>query len=228
MARSAFDIKITLDDLNAVTGKLAGISSERMGEVVVNTLNDAADSAYDLGRKRILRGINLTDDYVKRKMRVEHATSGKLEAAIVAPGSRGFLTGLSHYGSMQEVQPVTWSNARIQAMGHAFGQWPGWTQRIGDQGRGIAPDSKAAGRSLEVVKGRRKNIKSAFTMNKRDSDGNQIVFRRTAAGTVSALYGPSVYQLFRTAIPQIEDPVADDLQRKLYDAAERMLQNGLA
>lgn len=228
MARqSAFSVKIDVTALKGLAGKLAGVTPERMGQTVVAVLNESVDSAYELGRKRILRGINLTDEYVQRKMRVEHATSDHPEAAIVAPGSKGFLTGLSHYGSMQETKPVNWTNARIQALGHTFADWPGWTKRTGDPLRGIAPDRKAAGRSVEVVKGRRKTITPAFTMNKRDSDGNPIVFRRTG-GSIEALYGPSVYQLFRAAIPEIQGQVADDLQQNLYAAAEQMLQDELS
>jgi hypothetical protein len=224
--RSAFDIKIDTGPLTALAERLGRLTPEQVGSSMVEAINETVDSAYELGRERMLAGINLTDEYIQRKMQVEHATEGKPSAAIVAFGGRGFLTGLSHYGAIQETKAVNWSNARIQAIGFPFGPWPGWTKRTGNAALGIAADTKASGRSVEVIKGRRKKIGPAFAIpGKKDTDGNQVVFRREGRA-IRALTGPSVYQLFRIAAGQIETEVADSLEQAVIDAAELRLREG--
>lgn len=226
--RSVFDIKIDVDAVQDAATRLDGLSAEEIGRRNVAALNETVDSAYDLSRKTILRGINLTDDYVQRRMRVEHATPQKPVAEIVAFGGRPYLTNLSHYGAMQLVERVNWSNERIRSMGKKFSKWPGWTQRTGVSALGIAPDTKAAGRSVEVVKGSRKRIGPAFGIPGRvDSDGNPIVFRRRPDDKIEALTGPSVYQLFRVAAAAIEDQVADDLEQAVLTSATRTFQESI-
>lgn len=225
MARPvAFGISVDVSGVEGLAERLAALTPERAGALLVDAVNESADSAYEMGRRAILRGINLTDDYVQRKMQVEHATAQKPEATITAFAGRGFITSLSHYGAMQLTEPVNWSNERIQAAGHKFGKWPGWTRRTGSAARGIAVDSKAAGRSVEVVRGSRKRMGPAFSMpGKKDSDGNLLIFSRVPSkgGAVVARTGPSVYQLFRVAIEDIGDQVRDDMEQRVADAAER-------
>jgi histone H3/H4 len=228
--RSSFSIKFDVAQVDRFADKLAGMTSEQIGTFVVDAINDTVDSAYALGRKTILSGINLTDDYVQRKMQVQHATPQKPKAEIVAFGGRGYLTSLSHYGAMQLTTDVNWSNDRIQAAGHKFGPWPGWTKRTGSAALGIPVNSKAAGRSVEVVKGGRKKIGPAFAIpGKTDADGNLLVFRRKkGSDKMETLTGPSVYQLFKVAAVRIEDQVAEDLQQAVIDAAESAFNKGLA
>jgi hypothetical protein len=226
--RSAFSISIDVDQITNLARRLAGVTPEKMSSFLIDALNETADSAYDLGRQRILSGINLTDEYVQRKMGVEHATAGKLEATITAYGGKGFTTSLSHYGALQLAEAVNWSNARIAAAGHRFGQWPGWTRRTGSNALGIAVDTKSAGRSVEVVKGARKKIGHGFAIpGKKDGDGHLVVFSRKADGKLKALSGPSVYQLFRVAAGHIEHQVAGDLERAVITTAERRLREAL-
>jgi len=225
--RSAFDLKITVDPLTEFADRLADLTPAELGRFVVGAINDTADSAYELGRKRMLRGINLTDEYVQRKMQVQHATEKKPTATITAFGGRGFLTGLSHYGALQGHKDVTWTNREIAGF-TKFGPWPGWTRRTGNQALGIPVDRKASGIGVEVVKGRRKKIGPAFAIpGKKDADGNQVVFRRDVGGKVEALTGPSVYQLFRVAAGQISGQVGEDLEQAVIDAAERRLREEL-
>lgn len=226
--RNAFRITINTDPLVAFGDRLSRLTPEQLGSYVVDAINETVDSAYELGRQRILNGINLTDEYIRRKMQVEHATAKKPTASIVAFGGRAFMTNLSHYGAMQETKNVNWSNSRIQLMGIEFGRWPGWTKRTGNAALGIPVDQKAKGRSVEVIKGRRKTIKPAFGIpGKVDADGAPVVFRRDG-DKVKALTGPSVYQLFRVAAEQIEDQVAGDLEQSVIDVAERRLREELS
>lgn len=227
--RNAFDIKIDVEPLTELGDQLSGLTPEQVNRLIVTAINTTVDSAYDLGLRTMLQGINLSEDYVQRKMRVEHATEKKPEASIVAFGGRGNITSLSHYGAMQLTERVNWSNDRITSLGKKFGKWPGWTKRTGSAGLGIEADSKAAGRSVEVVKGKRKRIGPAFGIpGKVDNDGNPIVFRRQSGGEkIEALTGPSVYQLFRVAATKIEDEVADELQDRVMDVAQRKFLESL-
>jgi hypothetical protein len=130
---------------------------------------------------------------------------------------------------MQQTRAVNWSNERILAEQGKFAAWPGWTRRKGNLGLDIPVNEKAAGKSVEVVRGRRKPMKPVFSIpGKRDKDGNLILFSRDAAGKVQAKTGPSPYQLFRHAIPLIYDQVADDLQDAVIEVAERELQKALS
>lgn len=214
-----------LEELGERIGKM---TPEALGAFTVEALNSTVDRAYDLSRAAMLRGINLTDAYIQRSMKVEHATPRKPEASIVTFGGRGHITNLSHYGAMQMTGAVNWSNERILAEQGKFAAWPGWTRRKGNLALGIAPDQKAVGKSVEVVRGRRKPMKPVFSIpGKRDKDGNLILFSRNAADKIEAKTGPSPYQLFRTAIPLIRDDVTEDLQQAVVDVATREFQKAL-
>lgn len=228
MAQSTFSIKVDTSQLEALVEGLGEVTPEALGQRLVEVTNEQIESAYDLSRKRMLSGINLTDGYVKRKMAVTQATANKPVAEIIAYGGREYLTSLSHYGAMQLAKDVTWSNERIASMGKTFGQWPGWVRRKGNAALGIPVNKKAAGRSVEVVRGSRKKIGPAFAIpGKRDNEGNPIVFRRNGADKVEALTGPSVYQLFRVAATALEEQIGDDYQTAITDAAEAELKKVL-
>lgn len=223
-------IKIDASKIEGLGAKFGQMAGESLGQAVVTSLNTVVDRTYDLARERMLDRVNLSDEYLRRRMVVHHATQKKAEAAIVASGDRTSMTTLSHYNVAQTTKPVNWSNARITAAGHKFSKWPGWTERRGAPSIGIPVDQKAAGRSVSVLKGDRKNIYGAFAIGgKRDSEGNLIVFRRKKGTSgIESLYGPAVYQLFKTQIPNIEDEVEDDLSDTLADAVEEHMRKELA
>lgn len=218
-----------LTELEDLAGRLGRITPETLGAFTVGALNETVDRAYDLSRRAMLRGINLTDSYIQRSMEVQHATPSRPEAAVTTFGGRGHITNLSHYGAMQLTAAVNWTNERILAEQGKFAAWPGWTRRKGNLALGIAPNEKAVGKSVEVVRGRRKPMKPVFSIpGKRDKDGNLILFSRNEADKVQAKTGPSPYQLFRTAIPLIYEDVSADLEKAVVDAAERELQKALS
>ena len=237
MARAnVFSIKIDVSELDDFADRLAGLTPEKVGALLVDAINETADSAYELSRKAILSGINLTDAYVQSHMSVEHATANKPEAYIVAFGGRGHTTGLSHYGAIQEVKKVTWSNERIESLGHKFSaKWPGWIRRKGDEARGIDEGDKTAGVSVHVTTSRKKlqTGKAIIMPGVVDREGNELVFKRTGGSgrkdsKLKALQGPSVYQLFRVAGEKIEDQVYGDLERAVVDSAERQFLKELS
>lgn len=217
-----FNVTIDMGPVTLLAEGLSRITPEQIENVLVGAVNASVDSAYELSRKTMLGGINLTDDYVQQHMSVEHATPGTPTATITAFGGKGQTTSLSHYGAMQEVKAVNWTTQRILAAGHTLAdKWPGWVARKGDDQRGIAAGKKTAGQSVEVTRGGRKPVEHGFTMpGKRDREGNLLVFTRDKNGKIKSRTGPSVYQLFRVAGARIEDQVADDLQSAIVEAAE--------
>jgi hypothetical protein len=223
-----FFIKIDPSQVKGLAGKLATLTPEQIGAATVVALNDATDNVYELARQRMTAGINLTDAYVKRKMRVTHASANKLTATITASGAKPDITSLSHYGAMQRIQDVNWSNRRIESLGHKFAKWPGWTRRTGSAKLDIPVDHKAAGRSVEVTRGRRKVMTPMFAIpDKKDKDGNLLIWRRNAANKLEVLAGPSVYQLFRAAAVVIAPEAENRLQSSLSAMAEKALRNAL-
>lgn len=227
MART-FALKVDANEVLRRASGLSELTGGGLGEAIVTSLNETIDSAFDLTRDRISGYASLTDDYLRRRMRVEHATKAKPEASLIAPGS--FITGLSHYDPVQNTAPVNWSNARIQAEGHKFGKWPGWTRRTGRTNVGIAVDRKGTGRSVQVVRGQRKRVATAFSIaGKADSEGNLIVFRRRKGSQkIEALLGPSVYQLFAyqldgTLLKESEDALREALADQAEEALKRVL-----
>lgn len=234
MRRAAFGIAVDVSDLDRFANNLGDLTAEQLGASLVDAINETADSAYDLARKNMLRGINLTDEYVQRKMQVDHATESKPSATITA---FGITTSLSHYGAMQLLQVDNWTNDRIQGAGHKFGSiGPGgfkWTKRTGRDALGIPVDMKSRGKSVEVIRGQHARLGSQFSIpGKKDSDGNLLIFRRKNGqkghdAALEVLAGPSVYQLFRVAAGVIEGEVADNLESAVVDIAERQLKKAM-
>jgi hypothetical protein len=199
---------------------------------MVDTINRVTNETYDLARSTMLSGINLTDAYVQRKMEVTPAT-GRLPVAIIAAPvrDRNANTNLSEYGAMTQAGAVNWSNERIKAMGKKFGPWPGWTRRIGAKGLGIPVNQKAIATSVEVKRGARKNLRSTvgFQVGKlKDGSGNPLVFERVGKKNIKAMYGPSVYQLFKVAAGKIEETVYDNLEQAVIETADKAMKEILA
>lgn len=223
-----FAFKLDVNDVEDLADDLDRLTPEELAAATVKALNDSIDSAYVLSRNAMLKSINLSDAYVQRKMEVEHATPSKPVATLTAFGGSAFTTSLSHYGALQLTTNVRWSNERILALGHKFEKWPGWTRRTGSAALGIPVNEKAAGKSVEVSRGRRKKMGPTFSIpGKKDNEGNPIIFRRNSADKLEALSGPSVYQLFSSAIPLVYETVADDLEQAVAEAAQQYIQKEL-
>lgn len=199
-------------DLSQHIGTLTG---RQIGLAGIDALNETIDRTFDLARSRMIAGINLSDDYLRRKMTVAHATPEKPQASITAVGTQ---TPLSQFGATQLVRPVNWSNERILGMGIRFGKWPGWTQRKGAPSVGIQVNQKGAGRSVEVSRGSRKPISYAFSIpGKTDNDGNLLMFTRDqVTGKLDTRLGPGVYQLFGYQLKLLEPDIDDDLAATIF------------
>lgn len=227
MARN-FALHVDTKALEATGVALGDLSGGDVGKAIVSSLNEVVDGAYDLARKRMGAGINLSDDYLRRKMVVEHATNKKPEASVLA---MGLDTPLSQFQVMQKVKPVNWSNSRIQGMGKKFGKWPGWTKRTGNQRIGIAVDSKSDGQSAMVTRGARSDFGHVFAIaGKKDNSGNLLVFsRKQGSDKMRTLLGPSVYQLFKyqlegALMDETADTLAETLAEQIQTAIEKAIE----
>lgn len=229
MARlNVFDVKLDTSAIDGLTQRLSQLDPDQLGKELVSTLNRVTKETYDESRKVMLRSVNLRDEYIQRKMKVSYATSVKPEAVIFASGEKKNLTTLAHYGALQLTEKVNWSNKRIREAGHEFGKWPGWTERTGSKDRGIAVNRKAAGSRVSVSRSKSRNLPSVFSIPKfKDNDNNKMLFTRGNNGKLKALYGPSVYQLFRTAADNLHESVADSLAAEIGKIADSEFQKVL-
>lgn len=233
-------ISVDVSQLEGLGGRLSALDPNKLGESLVETLNSVANDAYKMSRDVILGGINIREDYFNRKMEVKAATLADPKAVIKAEGDRG--TGLAQFDALGKTKRVNWTNDAIEALGYKFGKWPAWTMRTGDPGRGIEEDYKQAGFTVEVTRGSRKAMPGVFEIpGIEHSDGTPVLFkgtgspgkgkmsgRKTPRQGVEALYGPSVYQLFRTAADQIGPWVADDLSKAVADRVELEIEKVLS
>lgn len=209
MAR--FDIKLDVASISGLSDRLSRLTPEALGAATVQAINDTTDSVYQLARAQMTATLNLTDDYIRRKMEVTRATTQTPESVISAVGSRSNMTSLSHYGAMQERKAAN-NPARAK----------------GDEKRGIPKGQKAAGLSVEVTRGSRKLLAHGFTMpNKRDNSGNLLVFTRDRAGKVRSRTGPSVYQLFRSAAQAVGPDAEKQLRDSLIEQADQAIARAL-
>lgn len=223
-------IEVDVSRLERLAHQLDGIDAAAFGEGALRIVNAVADDTYELARPRMIKTINLTDEYVRARMRVEHATSANnVTASIIASGASADMTKLAAYDGRQTTQAVNWSNERIQQAGHKFGKWPGWTRRTGSRVRGIAVNQKALAATVEVTRGSVKPVTNGFFMPLRNGNGLGL-FTREGKGqkNYKHRYGPSVYQLFRRTADLMLDEVGADLEERIAAEAEQILSKAIS
>lgn len=228
---AGFTVKVDVSALERIGNRLDNISAATLGVATRRAVNETADSIYELARPRMIEGINLTDQYVKSRMEVKHATAGgRAEAVIRATGTKPNLTQLRNYGAQQQIKRVNHTNASILAAGKSFGKWPGWTKRTGDAARGIPADEKQAGVSVEVARGSRKLIEHGFLIQLKNGNGMGVATRGVGAqgkSNYKVRYGPSVYQLFRHVATGLLDEARDQLETNVVAYATELLEKEL-
>lgn len=215
MARD-YALKIDAAQVVKLGERLAQVSGEEIGRASVTALNEVVDRTYELARDKMIAGINLTDDYLRRRMTLQHATPGKPVASITASGARNATTVLGRY----DAKPVIVANNKGR---------PG----KGNKALGIPPGQKQAGVTVEVTRG---NVSDGFVprgfllpLNRgTEAGGNGMgVFARTKDGKLRHRYGPSVYQLFAYQVERIVNDVADDLEDTLAEQVDLALQKAI-
>ena len=201
MAIRSTAVKIDIDQVLALAGDLGRVDAQTFGTAAQAALNETIDRTYQLASDRMTAGINLSDDYLRRRMTTEHASGKTLEAAITASGDRAAQTRLATYDAQMVIVPRKTTRA--------------------SRSRGVLPlnGGRQAGVTVTVSRGAPKTGASLFMLPLRAGAvlGDKFgVFVREKR-RIKHLYGPAVYQLLAYQAPRITDEVADDLQRTLLD-----------
>lgn len=213
MSRKPTLINIDVAAINKLADDVGRLSTDGFREAAVTALNDTLDGAYEMGRERITVGINLTDDYLRRRVELEPATKTNLTATLKATAARDKMTRLTHYEAQMVIVPR--SN----------------TRKSRSAGRiGIPAGQRQGGVRVEVTRGSPKTNENMFMLPLRQGQqaGSKLGVFMRVKGRLQHLYGPAVYQLFGYQIPRIEDEVADQLQEATLDAVEAQVRKVLA
>ena len=201
MAIRSTAVKIDIDQVLALAGDLGRVDAQTFGTAAQAALNETIDRTYQLASDRMTAGINLSNDYLRRRMTTEHASGKTLEASITASGDRAAQTRLATYDAQMVIVPRKTTRA--------------------SRSRGVLPlnGGRQAGVTVTVSRGAPKTGASLFMLPLRAGAvlGDKFgVFVREKR-RIKHLYGPAVYQLLAYQAPRITDEVADDLQRTLLD-----------
>ena len=209
-------LKIDTRQLDTLRDRLGEMTGEEIGRATVTALNGVVDRAYELSRERMIAGINLSDDYLRRRMTVARATPGKPVASITASGARNATTVLGRY----DAKPVIVANNKGR---------PG----KGNKALGIPSGQKQAGVTVEVTRGQTSDgfVPRGFLLplnRGTEAGGNGFgVFARTRDGKLRHRYGPSVYQLFAYQVERIVNDVTDDLENTLAEQVDLALRKAI-
>lgn len=211
-----YALKIDATQVQKLGDRLAKATGEEIGRASVTALNEVVDRTYDLARDRMIAGINLDDQYLRRRMTVGHATPGRPVASITASGARNATTVLGRY----DAKPVIVANNKGR---------PG----KGNKALGIPSGQKQAGVTVEVTRGQTSDgfVPRGFLLplnRGTEAGGNGFgVFARSRDGTLRHRYGPSVYQLFAYQVERIIGDVTDDLEDTLAAQVDLALQKAI-
>lgn len=206
-------LNIDTRQVEAFRDRLAEMSGEEIGRASVTALNEVVDRAYELSRERMIAGINLSDEYLRRRMRVEHATKGKPVASITASGARNDMTVLGRFDAKPRAVPTKT-------------QRPAGPRRVP-----VQPGQKQAGVTVSVTKGNADFIERGFMLPLKrgtEAGGNGFgVFARSRDGTLKHRYGPSVYQLFAYQAQTVSYAAEEDLAETLIEQGTEVLQKAI-
>jgi len=231
MTRGSFVVKIDATQLEGVAQALGRLDAATLGQASLTAVNTVAEPAYKDARAKMNAGINLPDSYLQERMAFEPATDPLMPVAVILARRRA--TTLGRYGAVQLTQVVKYPNdlftpGKMGVNPRKPGSPLPWKLRTGDPSRSIPVDRKQAGVSVEVTRGSRKAISYAFVIHK---NGVNLLVERVK-GTrrkVEALYGPSVYQLFRAALSDdFLAQVTERLGKTVVTLTEEELRKALA
>lgn len=212
--RRTFALQLDVSEIPGLAARIDSVDSEHLGRTVVEVLNEVVDRTFDLSRDRMNAGINLTDEYLRRKMQVEHATPGKPVASILARGGAQNATVLGRF----DAQPVRAAAKSPMRKLKGFG-------RIG-----VPLGQKQSGVTVEVTRGSRDEgfVPRGFLLPLRagrvDGGNGWGVFARNKSGKKIHRYGPSVYQLFAYQLVQMEGDIQEDLADTLLERATQQIE----
>lgn len=204
-----FEIKV--DQVATLADRIGSLDASALSKATSDALNSTVDTTYELARKRITADVNIADDYLRRRMEVDHATPTKNSATITATGDPKRMTRLAHYQAQMVVVPRK-TTTPSRAKGSILN---------------LGPGVKQGGVKVNVM--RPAHLGSAFMLPLKagNAQGEKLgVFIRDGK-RLKHLYGPSVYQLFRYQAEQLNDEVAEDLRENLLAQVSDQIKGAL-
>jgi len=219
MARSnTANVKFDVQEVERLAKDLSKLSGEEIGKASVTALNEVIDRTYELSRDKMISGINLSDDYLRRRMTVASATPAKPVASITASGARKAMSVLGRF----DAKPVLVANKKKTNTG-----------MVGPRKLPFPAGQRQAGVTVEVTRG---DVSDGFVprgfllplKKGTEAGGNGLgVFARTKEGKLRHRYGPSVYQLFAYQVEHILNDVTDDLEDTLTEQVALAMQKAI-
>lgn len=207
MARQ-YSLKFDVAKAEDLAKRLGTLTGEQIAQTTVPAVNQVLERTYDLARERITVGINLSDEYVRRRFRVKQATDGDPTGVITALGSRDMMTPLSRFGGQMVLAPKV----------HARSRNKGKLQ--------IPEGQKQKAVQVEVTRGNPSVLLYGFMLPLRGGNGLGV-FTRSKEGVRKHRYGPSVYQLFRYQAERIEDDVLADMEATISTMVTQSMKDAL-
>lgn len=215
-------IKVDVSKVQGLGERLGKLSGEEIAQATVTALNEAVSSTYDITRKRMVSQVNLDDPYIRGKMDVTPATLQKPKASIVAFGSRADETPLSRYQNQMILAPR-------KTTGHQYNNKKRpYTGALklpeGMRQKAVQVSVSRQGGGATLLYAFMQPLRAGTT-----AGGNGFgIFARDRSGKKLHRYGPAVYQLFKTLLPQLAEEASDDLSTKLLDEVESQIQKAFA
>lgn len=204
---TAFKVAIDITKVKGLSDRLSELDAQAFRQAATLAVNQSADDVYQLVRPRMAAAVNLSEQYIGERIEVKHSSgSSRIEASIVAKGSKPTMTQLARYNPKQITTPAK--------------------RAKGDARRGILPGTKQAGVSVEVIRGQPKIMPGAFLIPLNNSNGWGVATRikgRTDRKGYKVRYGPSVYQLFRVAADNVLNEAGVMLEEKLIEEVMKVM-----
>ena len=212
-------IGFDVSDLEALGRDLQLLDAQTLSEMRRDAATTVGAAVRERAIQMTMADLNLPEAYIRARITQDESGDDNHWTTYVRSGIEGTTLQRFGAGAQQLHKDVNWSNDTIASRGFEVGPWVEgkWTLRTGDASRGIPVDRKQNGVAVAVKRGQgAKRIATAFTMPLRRANaaaGNGTgVFRRDASGNLRHLYGPSVYQTFRSYITRNEADIADTLR----------------
>lgn len=215
-------LKVDVSKIEGLGERLGKLSGEEIAQATVTALNDVVGSTYDITRKRMVSQVNLDDPYIRGKMDVVQATVQKPKATITAFGSKAFVTPLSRYPNEMVLAPRKTTGHQYNNKKRPYTGALKLPEGMRQKAVQVSVSRQGGGATLLY----------AFMQPLRAgavAGGNGFgIFARDRSGKKLHRYGPAVYQLFKTLIPQLAEEASDDLSTKLLDEVEAQIQKAFA
>lgn len=225
-----YTISFDTSELTQVAKKLEGLDKRALAKLRTEAVKNVSLSVREQALDYATTELNVTRAYAQEKIdKVEQLEGSAFSKAVIRSKYQG--TTLQRFGAKVRTAPVRFTNADVLRIAWKSGFVDGkvigpraplrgknggvrysnvWTERRGDTLRGIQPNQKAAGVSVDVNRKGEKTISRAFMLPLRNDNGMGVF--RWEGNELVHLKGPSVYQTFRSYIERNADAVADELR----------------